>query len=466
MLFVAVNLFFTARETYYLNLLPFGLILAYVAVTRLDILLLIITFFIPLSIPLREIKKGLPFDFYIPTEPILFAVLILFIYRFFLQKRVDKKVLVHPVALAIYFNLFWIFLTSITSTMPMVSFKFLLARLWYVVPFFFIATQLFRRPSNTKTFIWAYTVTLLVVIFYTIFRHLGYGLHDKQASHFVMQPFFNDHTAYGAVLAMFLPALIGLALIKKDNLTYNVFVWLVIVIVLAATLLSYSRAAWVSLFAGVAVLIVIIFRVKLSFILAGVAVLLGIYMTYRVDIQHELERNNQDSSAKLSEHVQSISNISTDASNLERINRWNCASRMFEEKPVFGWGPGTYMFQYAPFQLSRDQTIISTNAGNRGNAHSEYLGPLAESGVLGMVSFIIIGVVVLLTGIRVFYHAKNRETRVMAISLLVGLITYFVHGTLNNFLDTDKASVPFWGFIAILVALDIYHREDKEKGLA
>jgi hypothetical protein len=41
-------------------------------------------------------------------------------------------------------------------------------------------------------------------------------------------------------------------------------------------------------------------------------------------------------------------------------------------------------------------------------------------------------------------------------SVLLGLITYFIHGLMNNFLDTDKASVPVWGFIAILVAMDIY----------
>ncbi len=40
---------------------------------------------------------------------------------------------------------------------------------------------------------------------------------------------------------------------------------------------------------------------------------------------------------------------------------------------------------------------------------------------------------------------------------LLGLITYFAHGFLNNFLDTDKLSVPFWGFIAIIVALETYH---------
>ena len=36
---------------------------------------------------------------------------------------------------------------------------------------------------------------------------------------------------------------------------------------------------------------------------------------------------------------------------------------------------------------------------------------------------------------------------------------------MNDFLDTDKASVPFWGFIAILVALDLYYLPEKKSGI-
>jgi hypothetical protein len=47
--------------------------------------------------------------------------------------------------------------------------------------------------------------------------------------------------------------------------------------------------------------------------------------------------------------------------------------------------------------------------------------------------------------------------------VLLGFVTYIVHGGLNNFLDTDKASVPFWGFVAILVAIDVYHKNKVNK---
>ena len=65
---------------------------------------------------------------------------------------------------------------------------------------------------------------------------------------------------------------------------------------------------------------------------------------------------------------------------------------------------------------------------------------------------------------KLYYKADDREVRLLALMILLGLITYYVHGILNNYLDTDKASVPFWGFIAMLTALDVYHlKQAKEK---
>jgi O-antigen ligase len=176
----------------------------------------------------------------------------------------------------------------------------------------------------------------------------------------------------------------------------------------------------------------------------------------------KLEKNRQDSSDELTEHIQSISNVATDASNLERLNRWSCAWRMFKERPVFGWGPGTYIFQYAPFQRSYEMTVISTNFGDLGNAHSEYLGPLAEQGVLGLVNILMIVMVSVYVGVRLYFKIRDPEDKRVVMAVLLGLITYFLHGLLNNFLDTDKASVPVWGFLAILTVIDVYYSSDKK----
>jgi len=68
--------------------------------------------------------------------------------------------------------------------------------------------------------------------------------------------------------------------------------------------------------------------------------------------------------------------------------------------------------------------------------------------------------------VKLSLFAYDESIRLMALSILLGMSTYFIHGFLNNYLDMDKASVPFWGFMAIMTALDLYHArhaEDQEE---
>jgi O-antigen ligase len=208
-----------------------------------------------------------------------------------------------------------------------------------------------------------------------------------------------------------------------------------------------------------------VYKLKIKFkYLFSAAIVVGVFLAINWStILMKLEKNRQDSSAELASHVESISNVSTDASNLERLNRWHSAWRMFKERPVFGWGPGTYAFVYAPFQLSYEKTIISTNAGDMGNAHSEYLGPLSEQGVLGMLGMILLVAMVYYYGSYLYHRLPEKELKGLALTIVLSLTTYFVHGVLNNYLDTDKASVPFWGFIAALVAIDVYSKNKTTK---
>ena len=49
-----------------------------------------------------------------------------------------------------------------------------------------------------------YLIPLTIVVIYTSLRHAGYGF-DKESAHYMMSPFFNDHTSYGAMIAFFSP---------------------------------------------------------------------------------------------------------------------------------------------------------------------------------------------------------------------------------------------------------------------
>ncbi|HKK62092.1 MAG TPA: O-antigen ligase family protein [Bacteroidales bacterium] len=462
--FIAINGVLIAFEFFYWPLLSVGLMFFLLAFVRLDLVLLSVVLFAPVSIQLSELYEGgTAIDMYLPTEPLLALILLVYILRYLKGHRTDIRILRHPVTLSIYFYLAWMVITIITSSNPVVSLKFFISRLWFIVGFYMLAVEMFVNRKVMKRYVWLYIVSFSIVIIYTLVRHSAYGFDNQMMAHSMMQPFFKDHTSYGATLAMLLPVIIGfLAIAKRGDWNSRVLIALLLIFFITATVFSYTRAAWVSLLGGFMVWLAIRLRIRIEIIgLIAVGLIVAFFM-FKPMIMLQLEKNSQSSSGDLAEHVQSISNISNDQSNLERINRWSCAIRMWQERPVFGFGPGTYQFEYARFQRSYQRTRISTNFGDRGTAHSEYLGPLSESGLLGMISVILIVIMTIYTGIKVHINARSRYIKIFSLAVLIGIITYYIHGVLNNFLDTDKASALFWGYTAMLVAMDLFHVYKKE----
>jgi len=458
--FVALNAAMFALEIFYVPLIPVVMLFLVLAIVSIDKYLLAIVFFAPISVPLSKLVEGLSIDMYLPTEPLLAGLLLLYFVKYLMGDRVDLRVLRHPVTLAIYFHLAWLFITSITSTDPLVSFKYLASRLWFIVGFYLVASQLFRKERNMHTYVWLFIIAFTGIIIYSLVNHAQYGLNNQVMAHSVSRPFYNDHTSYGAILAFLLPVLVALFMfIKREDINTRFLMLLLIGLFLFATVVSYTRATWVSILASLGVWLIIKLRIRFELVLVGAIILVGLFFSIRTQLMVRLEQNRIESSGEFSEHVQSISNISTDQSNLERINRWSCALRMWQDKPLFGFGPGTYQFEYAPYQRSYEKTRISTDFGTRGNAHSEYLGPLSEAGIFGLVSVLLIIGTSIYTGLRVYFTSRRKSIRIFSLAVLIGLFSYYFHGMLNNFLDTDKISALFWGFTAMLVAMDVYHRE-------
>lgn len=458
-LVVAIGLYFTIKkDTYLAFALPavVGILMLYVF--SLDKVLLLIAFLTPLSINLDKITGGLAVS--LPAEPLLAGVLVLFIAKLIYEKNFDYKISRHPISIVIYLMFTWIIITTVTSEMPLVSLKFFVSRLWFIIPSYFLCARLFKDPKNINRFVWLYILGLIIVVFYTIYNHALHGF-DGDTAHWVMSPFYNDHTAYGAALAIYIVLCVAYLFMPNMKSIRRLGVIIVLCILIVAIILSFCRASWISLIAALGVLICVLLKIKFKYIAVISVVLIGLFFTFQQQIFDSLSKNDQDASGNIVENIQSMTNITTDASNLERINRWNSAIKMFKERPLFGWGPGTYQFVYAPFQESRNKTIISTNSGDMGNAHSEYIGTLSEQGIPGALLVVTIVVVFMYSGLMTYRRAKNRESKILVLAATLALFGYYIHGTLNNFLDTDKLAVPVWSCMAIITAIDCFHA-DKE----
>jgi len=456
--FLIADFFMLSHDLYWLLLLPLAGLALLLFMLRFETGLMVMALLTPFAVDIA-LLPGMELS--MPVEPMMILFTAIFIFRVLLQPGYDRRLLRHPVTIAVFASLGWMLITSATSSIPAVSFKYLAARLWFVIPFFFAAAHIFRQKERMWQFVACYAISLVVVILISTSKTLG-NFHDLQTLHRVMQPFYNDHTAYGCVIGLFVPIVLHYLIEWRGKGWQWPLLLVSFVAMLVGLFFSYSRAAWISVLGAAAVYVAVRMGMKVRWMTLFFVVFVGLFFAYQSDVLYKLGKNKQDSSYDISGQVKSISNISTDASNLERLNRWASAFRMFEEHPVMGCGPGTYQFLYASYQRSYQLSTISTNSGNRGNAHSEYIGPLTEQGVPGALLVVCVFFATFVTGVRVYRTAADPALGRLALAFTLSLLTYYIHGFFNNFLDTDKLSVPFWAFTAAVVAIDVVSEKKEE----
>ncbi len=254
-IFLIANLYLVLqKDMFWLFLLPLALIVLYYYFVALDKVVLLITFLTPFAVNISDMEMGLGVS--LPTEPMMFGVLLMFVANLIFENKYDKHLSNHPVSYVIYMGLLWMLLTAFTSELPVVSIKYIISRLWFVVPFYFLAALIFRKKANIRKFFWLYLSALMAVIIYTLAVHSQYGFNEE-AGHWVMSPFYNDHTAYGAALAMFVPVAIGFIFYPGSNRTNRMFAVIALLILTAGLIFSYGRAAWLSVAAAFGVFILV-----------------------------------------------------------------------------------------------------------------------------------------------------------------------------------------------------------------
>ncbi len=439
-------------------LLPLVLLVGLALVYRTEDSVLFFGALAPLSINFQDLGAGLGLA--LPTEPVYILAFLAISVWFVLYGKFDPLVLRHPIVLAVLAYLSWLWLATAFSSMPMVSFKFSLARTWYIVVFFFFVLRLFRQYNTIHRFLKWFAVFTLILVMVTLVKHAADGF-ARSSSYGISWPFFPDHGMYAAAIAFAVPILAFYTFNARSmgfSLPWAPVLGLGLAILLFGILVSYTRATWLSLIAAMGVFALMKMKVRFGYIVLLLLAGSSVAIAQQDQILYALEANKQGSSDELEGHVKSVSNITTDPSNLERINRWKCAGRMVSERPLFGFGPGTYVFQYAPFQKSSELTIISTHAGDLGDAHSEFFSAMSESGYPGFFFLVILVLATLWIGFRLVAQTTSRPVRITATLAIFGLSTYYFHALLNNYSQYDKIGVPFWVFTAIVVALDLYHR--------
>jgi O-antigen ligase len=451
-----------ALEFYAIAALPLIPIFFWVLFHHTDKLILFLAFATPLSIPIKDIGAGIGLS--IPTEPLIVLLFAGVLFKLIGGKTFDRRILKNPVVIIALLNMAWMYFTTVWSTHPLVSFKYSLSYTWYIVVFLLLLAHFFKNQKAMMWFVWLFSIATLVLTLYTLKNHAAEGF-TRLYAYTAMRPFLPDHGMYAAAISFCIPPMLVMGVLgRKMKLNWVLVIGALTigVIISLGVIFSFTRASWLSLIIAFAVFVLLAAKVKFKTVMTVGVSLLTLFLIFQSLIFRELARNKQDSDDDIFSHLQSFSNVSTDPSNLERLNRWSCVYRMTLDKPLVGFGPGTYTYEYGPYQLPYEMTIISTNSGDLGNVHSEYLRPFAETGIIGGLIFLALVITVMSQGFDTYYRLQDLRVKGLVLGALLGLTTYFIHGFLNNYSDFDKIAVPMWGFIAIILAAKTYFLPKEE----
>ena len=449
-------------ELYPLLILPFGLFALWSTIKSPKHTLYFLAFATPLSVHLVD-ERYSSINLSLPTEPLIILIFIGVLLKLVASKRIYFENFRVALSILLLVDFGWLVITAINSSMPLISSKYVLMKSWYIVVFYFLLVKYFKSNEVIKKFLWLFIYSVCVLVVYTLWHHGQEGF-GRAAAYTAMRPFLPDHGMYAACISFAIPVLFVFAIYGK-KLGYNFFLrmvcWCLFIFLVGAVALSFTRASWVSVAVSLLLYFILLFKVHFKYILLLVSIFFIALFINLDDIQTNLSRNKKESDDNIENHLQSVGNVTSDPSNLERFNRWSCAIRMFEQKPIMGWGPGTYTFQYGQFQLPHQMTIISTNAGKLGGIHSEYLRPLAESGLIGALLYLLIVLFVSHLGFK-HQQVLCGIPKILSLAAFLGLITYFGHALLNNYSEFDKIAVPLYSFMAIMTAIDLKYKNVEE----
>lgn len=300
-------------------------------------------------------------------------------------------------------------ISSLFSTFPILSFKFLLAKTWYFGAFIVAPLVLFRDKRHIRTGVGVLVLAVIIVTFITLVRHVAYGFTFVSINEAV-RPFFRNHVNYSAILVCIIPVVFVYWRTKEAG-RLKALTTIVLIILLLAIFLSYARGAWLALFTGIGAAWLIrkraIVTAYVVMIMLVIAALFWLkdndrYLRYAHDYDTTIWHEN------FSEHLSATYEFK-DASTAERFYRWIAGVRMIKDHWLAGFGPNSFYDNYKPYAVPAFRTWVSNNP-EHSTVHNYFLLITVEQGIPGLFFF-------LLLTIAMLYYAQHLYHRVNDIFL-------------------------------------------------
>lgn len=449
------------QETYWLTI-PFFLVAAVplfqLIVTKTERVYWLLLITIPLSTE-YNFTPSLGLD--LPDEPLLII----------LSVAVTASILFNPSPFRFIFEslifkwiiaiVIWICISLYYASNQWLALKFILAKIWYLLPLVMLTALIHLRSSNFRKTALYICIPLSLVVIQTLIRHAFYGF-DFVAIKKTMGPFFRNHVNYSAMLVCLIP--IGILLLQFTQHTRKRYIiHLGLIIALLGLFFAYSRGAWLGLLVGIIGYYLIKKNILGKAILIGIiSIVIGLIVLINNNrfMQFAPEHDETIFHENFSEHLNATIGLK-DISNAERFHRWVAGVRMVAEKPWTGFGANSFYNNYQPYTAAAFKTWVSNNP-EHSTVHNYYLLLALEQGLPALILFAGFFIYLLLLTQQLYHQFQQNYYRQISMGLGILLMMIASLNFTSDLIETDKIGGLFWLTTGILISLKHHQKIEKE----
>ncbi|MEK7433389.1 MAG: O-antigen ligase family protein [Cyanobacteriota bacterium] len=331
-------------------------------------------------------------------------------------------------------SIFWIGVLSLSllfSSSKLLSMEELLRNLMYIslpIIVFGWADSESRRKLLSYTVIGAGSLVSIIGIAFFLFYYIK-TLNMEAAA----MPLTRSNDL-GAYLLLIFPLALSNFLYEEKRYLDKFLYAFTACLSLVTIIFTFSRGIWLTSIFSVILILIFGFRILkkniISLVVMGILAFIPIVIKWDSIVNRFLS-------------IQNIFNTSENSIEW-RKSLLRGALNMFYDNPIIGSGLNTFSQVFPFYQDTAGYYSI--------NPHNYYLQLLAETGIMGFFTFIILILSILYMSFKAFINSEN-IFKGISLGLLVGIISSLIHISLDIEWSVSAIPILFWIEVGILISI-------------
>jgi O-antigen ligase len=297
----------------------------------------------------------------------------------------------------------------------------------------FLVVQVLRRTWQVQTLAWGFSVYGFVVALFALIQGLAsngklYWLRTPRFGGWIYGPYVN-HNHYAGLMEMLLPIPLVFVFTRYGSNLRKAMAAFAAAFMASTIFLSGSRGGMLALAVQITLFVAILLLQKKT---GRMVLTLGIFLALAIGLLAWL------GGGELVERIASIhSETRTELSGAMRVNIDRDAFKMFEHKPILGWGFGTFAEVYPEFRSFYTNFFVD-------KAHNDYLQLLVEMGVLGFATMLWFLVTLYYRAIKKLKNWTVDTNGALSLAAMLGITGILVHSFLDFNLQIPANAALFY----------------------